>query len=110
PARISEAVRLLREAERPVIIAGGGVHYSEACHELQALAEALGVPVGETFAGKGAMAERSELALGGHGLEGTGAAAQIVSQADLVLCVGTRLTDFATGSQSCFNNPRVRFI
>ncbi|HEX4132306.1 MAG TPA: 3D-(3,5/4)-trihydroxycyclohexane-1,2-dione acylhydrolase (decyclizing) [Pirellulales bacterium] len=110
PVRISEAVRLLREAERPVIIAGGGVHYSESCDELHALAEALGIPVGETFAGKGAMPERSELALGGHGLEGTGASAQIVSQADLVLCVGTRLTDFATGSQSCFNHPRVRFI
>jgi 3D-(3,5/4)-trihydroxycyclohexane-1,2-dione acylhydrolase (decyclizing) len=110
PQRITEAVRLLQEAERPVILAGGGVHYSEAGAELRALAEALGIPVGETFAGKGAIADRSELALGGHGLEGTGAAAQIVSQADLVLCIGTRLTDFATGSQSCFNNPRVRFI
>ena len=83
--RITEAVRLLKEAERPVILAGGGVHYSEACRELQALAQALGIPVGETFAGKGALSDRSELALGGHGLEGTGAAAKIVSQADLVI-------------------------
>jgi 3D-(3,5/4)-trihydroxycyclohexane-1,2-dione acylhydrolase (decyclizing) len=110
PNRIDEAVRLLREAERPVILAGGGVHYADACRELQELAETLGIPVGETFAGKGAMLDRSELAMGGHGLEGTGASATIVSEADLVICVGTRLTDFATGSQSCFKNPRVRFI
>jgi 3D-(3,5/4)-trihydroxycyclohexane-1,2-dione acylhydrolase (decyclizing) len=110
PNRIDEAVRLLREAERPVILAGGGVHHADACRELQELAETLGIPVGETFAGKGAMLDRSELAMGGHGLEGTGASATIVSEADLVICVGTRLTDFATGSQSCFKNPRVRFI
>jgi 3D-(3,5/4)-trihydroxycyclohexane-1,2-dione acylhydrolase (decyclizing) len=110
PRRIEEAVALLREAQRPVIIAGGGVHYSEAWKELQELAEALGIPVAETFAGKGAIRNASALALGGHGLEGTGAAAGIVSRADLVLCIGTRLTDFATGSQSCFNNSQVKFI
>lgn len=110
PARVAEAVAMLKEAERPVIIAGGGVHYSDACRELQDLAEALGIPVGETFAGKGALKESSPLALGGHGLEGTGAAAAIASRADLVISVGTRLTDFITGSQSCFNNPSARFI
>ncbi|HEV3260698.1 MAG TPA: 3D-(3,5/4)-trihydroxycyclohexane-1,2-dione acylhydrolase (decyclizing) [Gemmataceae bacterium] len=110
PRRIEEAVALLREAERPVIIAGGGIHYAEAWDELQKFAEAFGIPVGETFAGKGAMRRASALALGGHGLEGTGAAATLVAKADLVLCVGTRLTDFTTGSQSCFDNPRVRFI
>jgi 3D-(3,5/4)-trihydroxycyclohexane-1,2-dione acylhydrolase (decyclizing) len=110
PRRIEEAVGLLREAQRPVILAGGGVHYSEAWQELQAFAEGLGIPVGETFGGKGALKSASPLALGGHGLEGTGAAARIVSQADLVISIGTRLTDFATGSQSCFNNPQVRFI
>ena len=66
--------------------------------------------MGETFAGKGAMREASPMAMGGHGLEGTGAAAAIVAQADLVICVGTRLTDFITGSQSCFRHPAVRFI
>jgi 3D-(3,5/4)-trihydroxycyclohexane-1,2-dione acylhydrolase (decyclizing) len=110
PRRIEEAVGLLKEAQRPVIIAGGGIHYSEAWQELQDFAEALGIPVAETFAGKGALRNASPMTLGGHGLEGTGAAATLVSQADLVVCIGTRLTDFATGSQSCFNHPQVRFV
>ena len=93
-----------------MILAGGGVHYSEAWRELQDFAQGLGIPVAETFAGKGALRNASPMALGGHGLEGTGAAATIVSQADLVISIGTRLTDFATGSQSCFNHPQVRFI
>jgi len=108
--RSLEAIALLKEARRPVIIAGGGVHYSEAWQALQDFAEGLGIPVAETFAGKGALRNQSPMALGGHGLEGTGAAATIISQADLVIGVGTRLTDFATGSQSCFNHPQVRFI
>ena len=110
PERISEAVALIREAQRPAILAGGGVHYSEAWRELQEFAEGLGIPVAETFAGKGSLRNASPLALGGHGLEGTGAAATIIGRADLVICIGTRLTDFATGSQSCFNHPKVRFI
>jgi 3D-(3,5/4)-trihydroxycyclohexane-1,2-dione acylhydrolase (decyclizing) len=110
PQRIAEAIALLKEAERPVIIAGGGVHYAAAWQELEELATGLGIPVAETFAGKGALRNRSPMALGGHGLEGTGSAATIVSRADLVISIGTRLTDFATGSQSCFNHPDVRFI
>src|SRR5439155_8063243 len=78
--------------------------------ELQEFAEGLGIPVGETCAGKGAMRETSPMTLGGHGLEGTGAAAAIVAQADLVICAGTRLTDFITGSQSGFQHPGVRFV
>lgn len=101
-ASIRAAAQLLRSAARPVIIAGGGVHYSEAALELAALAEACGAPVAETFGGKGAMADPSWLTLGGIGLEGNPAANEIVRAADLVLCVGTRLTDFTTGSQSAF--------
>jgi 3D-(3,5/4)-trihydroxycyclohexane-1,2-dione acylhydrolase (decyclizing) len=108
--RIREALAMIAAAERPVVIAGGGVHYSEAWTELAEVAEVFGIPVGETFAGKGALKERSPHALGGIGLEGTGAAAAIIAAADLVISVGTRLTDFATGSQSCFRHPGVRFI
>ncbi len=108
--RIREAVALLASAERPVLIAGGGVHYAEAWSELQQFAESLGIPVGETFAGKGALKEVSPIALGGIGLEGTGTAADMIAAADLVISVGTRLTDFATGSQSAFRHPHVRFI
>ena len=108
--RIEEAVALLKKAKRPLIIAGGGVHYSEAWDELRKFAESFGIPVSETFCGKGAMLEESPLRLGGQGLEGTGAAARISEGADLVIAVGTRLADFTTGSQSCFQEPSVRFI
>ena len=110
PQRIDEAISLLKAAKRPLIVAGGGVHYSGAAEELQKFAEQHGIPVGETFAGKGAMRNNSGLLLGGHGVTGTPAAARIAAQADLVLCVGTRLTDFTTASQSMFQHPEVKFI
>lgn len=111
PAReeLADAVALLRGARRPLIVAGGGVIYSEAGAELAALAERLGAPVAETSAGKGAMAP-GELLLGGLGVNGTGAANEIARQADVVLCVGTRLSDFTTASHSLFQAPDVRFV
>ena len=109
PGRIAEAVALLKAAKRPVIIAGGGVQYAAASAELRAFAEACGIPVAETSGGKGSMPD-SPLLLGGSGLNGTPAAAQIVRDADLVIAIGTRLTDFTTGSQSAFQHPNVRFI
>jgi len=110
PWRIQEAVKLLKKARRPMIIAGGGVQYADASGELEGLSTELGIPVSETFAGKGAIRKASPLALGGQGLEGTGSAFEISRDADLVIALGTRLTDFATGSQSAFQNPRVKFI
>jgi 3D-(3,5/4)-trihydroxycyclohexane-1,2-dione acylhydrolase (decyclizing) len=110
PGAIRTAVELLRAAERPFIIAGGGVHYSEAWAELQAFAEAFGIPVGETLAGRGAMRADSPLVLAGVGVTGSPAAGEIAAQADLVLAIGTRLTDFATGSRSLFRHPDVRFV
>lgn len=110
PHLVDQAVRLLKQARRPVIIAGGGVHYAQAWDDLQAFSENFGIPVGETFAGKGAVRKPSKLLLGGHGITGNPAAAHIVSAADLVICVGTRLTDFTTGSQAAFQNPKVKFI
>jgi 3D-(3,5/4)-trihydroxycyclohexane-1,2-dione acylhydrolase (decyclizing) len=110
PRQIDEAIALLKAAKRPVIIAGGGVHYAAASEELRAFAEGCGIPVAETSGGKGAMAGDSPLLLGGSGVNGTPAAAQIVRDADLVIAIGTRLTDFTTGSQSAFQHPDVRFI
>jgi 3D-(3,5/4)-trihydroxycyclohexane-1,2-dione acylhydrolase (decyclizing) len=108
--RIKEAVAMLKRAKRPMIIAGGGVHYSEACDELLKFAEAYGIPVGETFAGKGAIKVKSPIALSGLGLEGTSGSFTMASKADLVIAIGTRLTDFTTGSQTLFRNPKVQFI
>ncbi len=108
--RIAEAVELLRRAERPLLIAGGGVHYSEAGAELAALADQCGIPVAETFGGKGTVADDAWFLLGGLGLEGNPATNATARQADLVISVGTRLTDFATGSQSLFQHPGVRFV
>lgn len=110
PDRVAEAIALLRTARRPAIIAGGGVHYAEAWYELLAFAEGCGIPVGETHAGKGALRQPSALALGGFGVSGNPAAATILRDADLVVAIGTRLTDFSTGSQSAFQHPAVRFL
>jgi len=110
PKVIDHAVGLLKNAHRPVIIAGGGVHYAEAWDDLQAFSETFGIPVGETFAGRGAIRKQSNLLLGGHGITGNPAAGKIVAAADLVITVGSRLTDFTTGSQGAFNHPDVKFI
>lgn len=110
PQRLKEATDLLKQARRPVIIAGGGVIYSEAWDELKLFAETLGVPVGETFGGKGALREASPMLLGGCGVTGVPPAGRIMARADLVIAIGTRMTDFTTGSQSAFNHEDVKFI
>jgi 3D-(3,5/4)-trihydroxycyclohexane-1,2-dione acylhydrolase (decyclizing) len=110
PTRIQDALELLKHAKKPYIIAGGGIHYSEAWDELATLAEQFGIPVGETHAGRGAIRNDSELLLGGTGHLGTPGAGRVAEEADLVLCVGTRLHDFVTGSNSAFQNPDVKFI
>ncbi|BCL32301.1 3D-(3,5/4)-trihydroxycyclohexane-1,2-dione acylhydrolase (decyclizing) [Streptomyces aurantiacus] len=106
---VAAVARMLAEAEKPLIIAGGGVVYSGATEELEALADAAGIPVAETFAGKGAVQRRAWWQLGGIGLEGTPAVNILAREADFVLTVGSRLTDFSTASQSIFQNPDVRF-
>jgi len=108
--RIQEAAELIRSARRPMIIAGGGVHYSEAWDELWEFAEQIGIPVGETFSGRGAMRAQSAQLLGGFGVTGTASAARIAAQADLILCIGTRLTDFTTGSRAAFQCPDLKVI
>ncbi len=106
---LAAAVAALAAAERPLVIAGGGVRYSGAGEELAAFCNRFGLPVAETFAGKSGV-PGAELALGGLGVTGTQAAYEIAGGADVVLCVGTRLADFATGSHSIFQNPEVRFV
>jgi 3D-(3,5/4)-trihydroxycyclohexane-1,2-dione acylhydrolase (decyclizing) len=106
---VDAVLAMLAAAARPLIIAGGGVIYSGATAELERLAGTAGIPVLETFAGKGAVQQRAWWQLGGIGLEGTPAANTLAREADLVLTVGSRLTDFATASHSLFANSAVRF-
>jgi 3D-(3,5/4)-trihydroxycyclohexane-1,2-dione acylhydrolase (decyclizing) len=110
PDRVRDAVAMLRESSRPMIIAGGGVHYSEAWVELAEFAETFGIPVGETAAGKGSYRGDAGLQLDGVGVTGSPAAAAVARDADLVICIGTRLTDFPTGSRSLFQHPDVKFL
>src|SRR6266550_2356639 len=107
--RIGEAAELLRSAQRPLLISGGGARYSEAEAEVAAFAERQEIPVAETFAGKGIVADDEWYLLGGLGLEGNPATNEIAKRADVVICVGTRLTDFATGSNSLFAED-ARFV
>jgi len=111
PARdeIEAAAELLCSSERPLIVAGGGVRYSDAQAELEKLSARLGIPVCETSAGKGSM-RAGELVLGGVGVNGTRAANAVAREADVVVCVGTRLSDFTTASHSLFQRPGVRFV
>src|SRR4051794_24907758 len=106
---IAKLAALLAAATKPLVIAGGGVIYSQATPELERLADTVGVPVAETFAGKGAVQQAAWWLLGGIGPEGTPATNTLAGEADLVLSVGSRLTDFSTGSHSIFTNPDVRF-
>jgi len=109
PARLAAAAEVIRSAERPLVIAGGGVLYSEAEDELRAFADAFGIPVCETCAGKGVFATGSTLDLGGLGVEGTTPANMLAASADVVVAVGTRLQDFITGSRTVFL-PNARFV
>ncbi len=106
---ISRAVDLIRSSERPFLIAGGGVRYSRAGATVAEFSERFGVPVGETFAGKGAV-PAGPYHLGAVGVTGTGAANAMASRADLVICVGTRLQDFTTASNSLFQGSGVQFV
>jgi 3D-(3,5/4)-trihydroxycyclohexane-1,2-dione acylhydrolase (decyclizing) len=109
-ALLRTAADLIRASRRPVIVAGGGVLYSDASAALREFAAAAGIPVGETQAGKGAMAWDDPLALGAVGVTGTSAGIKACRDADLVVAIGTRLTDFTTASKSAFQNAAVRII
>ena len=104
------AAELLRRAEKPLIVSGGGVLYSQASDALGAFAENHGIPVAETQAGKSSLPDDHPLAMGSIGVTGTSAANALAAKADLVIAVGTRLQDFTTGSRALFQNPKRRFL
>ena len=107
--QVAAAVELLKTAKRPLIISGGGVRYSGAGETLAGFAEARGIPMAETIAGKGAVAHDHPAYVGAIGIEGTDAAKQLAEGADVVVAVGTRLQDFTTGSWTTFA-PDTQFI
>jgi len=108
--RVAAAAELLRGARRPMIVAGGGVHYSGAEQALEALCVGTGIPVGETQAGKGSLPHGHPQLLGAVGSTGTTAANALAREADVVVGVGTRWSDFTTASRTVFQNAGVRFI
>jgi len=110
PAALARAADLLRRSRRPLIVAGGGVIYSGATGQLRDFAEATGIPVGETQAGKGALPWDHRCAAGAIGVTGTTAANALAREADVVLGIGTRYSDFTTASRSLFARPDVRFV
>lgn len=108
--RIAAAARLIRESERPMVVAGGGVHYSGAEDALAAFCAATGIPVGESQAGKGSLLHGHPQLLGAVGSTGTTAANAVAQEADLVIGIGTRYSDFTTASRTAFAHPEVRFV
>jgi len=109
-AALREAVAAIRTSERPLIVAGGGVSYSEATSALRELAEATGIPVAETQAGKGSLPWDHPQSVGAIGVTGSTAANSMAATADLVIGIGTRWSDFTTASMSAFGDASVRFV
>ncbi|MFI6577653.1 3D-(3,5/4)-trihydroxycyclohexane-1,2-dione acylhydrolase (decyclizing) [Nocardiopsis sp. NPDC050513] len=107
---LARAASVIRMAERPLLVAGGGVVYSEACTALREFAEATGIPVADTHAGKGALPWDHDRAVGGVGSTGAKSANTLAREADVVIGVGTRYSDFTTASHTVFANPDVTFV
>jgi 3D-(3,5/4)-trihydroxycyclohexane-1,2-dione acylhydrolase (decyclizing) len=110
PELVSQAAALVERAERPLIVAGGGVIYAEASDELRAFAEAFGIPVVESQAGKGALPWDHPMNVGPVGANGGLAANRLAREADLVIAIGTRLGDFVTASKTAFQHPDLQFL
>ncbi|WP_320065590.1 3D-(3,5/4)-trihydroxycyclohexane-1,2-dione acylhydrolase (decyclizing) [Micromonospora sp. RTGN7] len=110
PAALARAAQALRAAHRPLIVAGGGVTYSDANDELASFARRTGIPVAETQAGRGALPHDHPCAVGPIGVTGSTAANALAAEADVVLGIGTRYADFTTASRSLFAEPSVRFV
>ncbi len=109
-AAIDRAAKIIREAKRPMIVAGGGVIYSSATEQLRQFASATGIPVGDTQAGKGAINWDSPQSVGGVGSTGSNAANHVAAEADVVIGIGTRYSDFTTASHTAFKDDGVQFV
>ncbi|MBU8820242.1 3D-(3,5/4)-trihydroxycyclohexane-1,2-dione acylhydrolase (decyclizing) [Mycolicibacterium goodii] len=107
---ITRAAEIIASARKPLIVAGGGVHYSGAEEALAALCEQTGIPVAESQAGKGSLRFDHPQSVGAIGSTGTTAANALASEADVVIGIGTRYSDFTSASRTAFNNPDVRFV
>src|SRR5436309_5959745 len=107
---LEQAAAWIRASKRPLIIAGGGVIYADASGVLQRFVDQTGIPVGETMAGKGSLGYDHSLCLGAIGATGTFAANRVAKDADLVIGIGTRYSDFTTASKTAFQHPEVHFI
>lgn len=110
PVTFQQSLEWIRQSKAPLMIAGGGVHYSEAYDALARFASLTGIPVAETQAGKGALNYSHEQSVGAVGVTGTLIANQLAFAADLVIGIGTRYSDFTTASKTAFQNPDVRFV
>ncbi len=107
---VADAAALIRSAARPFVVAGGGVHYSGAEDALRALCEQTGIPVGETQAGKGSLPHAHPQLMGAVGSTGTTASNALAAEADVVIGIGTRWSDFTTASRTAFQDSAVRFV
>jgi 3D-(3,5/4)-trihydroxycyclohexane-1,2-dione acylhydrolase (decyclizing) len=107
---LEEVVELIKSKKKPILVCGGGVRYSEAAEVFNRFANKFNIPFGETQAGKSALAYDEPMNLGGIGVTGNSAANIIAKDADLVIGVGTRFTDFTTASKSLFKNPEVEYL
>ncbi|TQR88380.1 3D-(3,5/4)-trihydroxycyclohexane-1,2-dione acylhydrolase (decyclizing) [Mycobacterium hodleri] len=107
---IARAAEVIRAAKKPLIVAGGGVIYSDATDALAAFCEKTGIPVGQSQAGKGALPYDHPQSVGAIGSTGTTAANALATEADVVIGIGTRYSDFTSASRTAFNNPDVKFV
>jgi 3D-(3,5/4)-trihydroxycyclohexane-1,2-dione acylhydrolase (decyclizing) len=107
---IARAAEVIRTARKPLIVAGGGVIYSDATDALAAFCEQTGIPVGQSQAGKGSLPYDHPQSVGAIGSTGTTAANALATEADVVIGIGTRYSDFTSASRTAFNNPDVRFV
>ena len=107
---LRRAASAIRQSKNPMIVAGGGVIYAEATETLRKFVDATGIPVGETMAGKGSLRYDHPLCMGAVGATGTFAANRLAKDADLVIGIGTRYSDFTTASKTAWQNPNVVFV